>query len=371
MLFYVILVIFFFLSTFLTTRLKNRSRFIYYTFFLSIITCIAIFRNNIGLDYYEYQKLYEIVKFDVFNIEVDPFFSLISVILRDLGFKSQMMFAVYALLTIMFIYKGCVYYSERKYDVAILFVIVYCLNDLFWFGSFNLIRQMLAVSIVFYSSKFIFTKEMAKFCIWILVASLCHYSAIIGLTLWLINKIKLKKYTWIIIIVSILILSETGFFMDLLENIHILLGNRLGDYELYFTKAYVRNSFLQGGTGLGVLLNLSVYLSLAIVADRKDKMQNFSLNCLFIGIIIWIAFNNITPMLRMRLYFWIFTPLIFAFNFNYYLSKKNIILIYSILVMGLLNLYDTNLISDFKNNQYIVHNTNINIEYEFTMDFMK
>ena len=354
-----------------TPYLKNKSACIVYFFYIAGITFISIFRNNIGLDYFEYQRLYDIVEFNIRNIQIDPVFSLVSELLRELGCKSQMMFAVYAVFTMLFIYKGCQYYANGRYNISLLFVIVYCINDLFWLGSFNLIRQMLAVSIVFYASKYIFTNNQFKFLSWVGIASLCHYTAVASIVLWMLNRIKMKKITWFILLIVVFVLAETGLYTFLIGQIHSLLGNRLGDYELYFTEAYMRESFLQGGSGIGVLLNFSIYMVLVLVARREDKVQNFVINCIFVGVFIWIIASNITPMLRMRLYFWIFTPLIYAYNFKVVLNYKKVLLIYTIVIMSILTLYDIRLIESMSNNQNIVHDTNTNINYKVTLDFVK
>lgn len=371
MFFYTLLILFSLFSIILTLKLKNKSNFVLFALFVFTITCISIFRNNIGLDYFEYQKLYENVELNIDSLKTEPLFLLVSVCFRELGFKAQMMFAFYALGTMIFICKGCEYYSNHKYKIGMFFIIGYCINDLYWIGSLNLIRQMLAVAIIFYASKFIFEKNFMGFFSWVFIATLCHYTAIIGISLWYIEKIDMNKTTWLLVILLVIFLSETGLFAMCLEEVHLMLGNKLGDYELYFTKAYVRSSFLQGGTGLGVISNVSVYIALAFIANRKNEIQKFAINCLFIGSIIWIIFSNITPILRLRLYFWIFTLLIIAFNINKKLNSKNIITTYIVCMMSLLTLYNINLIPKFENNQYITHNTNKNIDYKLTIDFLK
>ena len=325
------------------------------------------------MDYYEYQKLYDIVQFDIDNLRIEPVFSLTCELLRYFDFKSQMMFAVYAVATMFFIYKGCNYYSKGNYRVSLIFIAVYCLNNMFWIGSLTMIRQFLALSIVFYSSRFIFEKQLCKFIVWIILATLCHYSALIALSLYIVNKINFKTKSYFFIIFGLLFLSKTGICALIIEKTLFLVGDNLGAYQRYFANSFVKDSFLQGGSGLGVLLSLSVYLCAAIIADNKNEVQKFIINCTFIGIIIWIIFCNIDPILRLRSYYWIFTPLIVAYHFKSNLSLKKFICIYSAVAMIVLSI---STIYNIKNNtgrnkQDIWHNTNTNIEYEFTADFIK
>lgn len=373
MLFYILLFLMLFLILMLAPNLKNKDAEIVYKVLVVFMTALAVFRNNIGLDYYEYQKLYDIVQFDIDNLRIEPVFSLICELLRYFDFKSQMMFAVYAVATMFFIYKGCNYYSKGNYRVGLIFIAVYFLNNMFWLGSLNLIRQFLAIAIVFYASKYIFECKSKKFITWTAVAALCHYSALIALSFYLINKIDIKRKTCFIVALSLIFLSESGIYALIFEKIFLMLGDKLGAYQIYFTTVFMRDSFLQGGSGLGVMLQLSVYLFIALIADMKDQIQKFAVNGIFMGVIIWIIFCNVDPMLRFRLYYWIFFPLIIAFNLNTKFSLKKILCVYSVVAILVLSISNINSIQDIdrKKKQDIWHNTNTNIEYEFTADFIK
>ena len=372
MIFWIILFMLIFTGMIFSSFLNSRDKKCYFQLLFVLITIIAVFRNNIGQDYYEYENYFYYATFDIYNIDREPLFLFICDYLRYFGFKAQAMFAVYATLTSLFMYKGCKYYSRGNWWIGIVYVSVYVLNNLLWYGSLNLIRQFLAVSIIFYASQFIFKNDIKRYLLFVSLAIFCHYSAVIGIILYPLKSLRLSKVKIIAITAFMLLVSSTNIFNYVIGAMFLIMGSHLGDYGSYFTDAFVRSSFLQGGTGLGVLLSCCTYLTALYASDEKDEIQRFCSKSVFCGLLLWIIFSLVQPMLRLRIYFFIFSPLLFAYNLKINIVKKPILsymIIVIIIAMGMQSLYNISLIPNLYKYNSVNHNTNYNIDYFFTTDF--
>lgn len=86
------------------------------------------------------------------------------------------------LLTIAFVYKG-LEKLEANFSRAFAMLIFYFM---FYASSLNLMRQWIAISIIFYGFHFIQDGKTKKYLFCVILAMLFHNSAIIGIIIWLI-----------------------------------------------------------------------------------------------------------------------------------------------------------------------------------------
>ena len=95
------------------------------------------------------------------------------------------------LLTITFIYKG-LEKLEANFSRAFAMLIFYFL---FYASSLNLMRQWIAIAIIFYGFHFVQEGKTKKYLVCVIIAMLFHYSAIIGMSIWLIYTF-FEKYNF-------------------------------------------------------------------------------------------------------------------------------------------------------------------------------
>ena len=169
---------------------------------LAIPILMSALRYNVGTDFSTYVNMYNEIKNSDLNI-VEGLFFVVCKIAIALG-NVQYMFTIYSALTIIFVYKA-LEYNKDKYSLSLCFF----LYLFFYFGiSFNLVRQALAVAIVFYSYRYLTEKNLKKFVFWVLIASLAHKTALAFLPLYFIvpkNKEKISKIQ-LIQVISIMII---------------------------------------------------------------------------------------------------------------------------------------------------------------------
>lgn len=209
MFFFVIVIVLFCLNNYLP---NPYDKYMVY-FFVFILWFIGGFRYNIGTDYCLYAQWYE----DFSNIDLmdndvnrEIGFLILIKILNMFGFDSQVMFLFFETIIILFAYKGFKFYLN-DYNSVMLALCLYTTLKLqaSYLGSLNMMRQSMAISIVFYASQYILIGKYFKYAIYLLIAMLFHKSIIIMLCLIPISRyLKISQKSSIIIIcVSVIALA--------------------------------------------------------------------------------------------------------------------------------------------------------------------
>lgn len=92
--------------------------------------------------------------------------------------------AVIELVIMICVYKTVSYYSKNKTAVPMLifYLSLYCY-------TLNIMKQMIAVSVVFLASTYLHKKDIGKYILVTVIACLIHQTAIVGFTLYPIFKI--------------------------------------------------------------------------------------------------------------------------------------------------------------------------------------
>lgn len=177
---------------------------------------LGTFRYGIGIDYENYLGLFE--KFHQTswaNFAEDTFsFEYINKAITDIGFfitgDVYGVFAIYLLLTLVLFELSLINFK----DLISLPIATMVLLLLMYSMTYNIVRQSLAVSVVFYSFKFVRENRFLLYTIGCLVATAIHSSAIIALPLFLLKEdngvinSRLVRYIVLLLPLAISILSE-------------------------------------------------------------------------------------------------------------------------------------------------------------------
>jgi hypothetical protein len=164
---------------------------------------------------------------------------LITSILKDMGFGSQMFFLIYETIILVFLYLGCKYYAN-DYCMAMFifgFYIIISITGTFWW-SMNGIRQAAAISIFFWGSKFWLEKKWGRWIASVVLGYVFHYSILIVVPVLVINNILVNNNILnfkrvLVIIVSVTICTFSGvsskLLFAILESLPIY-GEKYGMY---------------------------------------------------------------------------------------------------------------------------------------------
>lgn len=220
----------FFLSSCLYFFYNKSSKKIFLILAFVIPMLIGGLRYYVGTDYELYITLHRN------NSDVDFGFQLINSVARYFN-SYQVMFFIYNFLTLLFVFLG-LRSIDKKYRTFAYF----CFLFLFYTSSLNIIRQMLAVSIVFYSYKYIVNKKFFKFLICVLVATCFHNTAILFVFLYILLNNTNKKIRILSLIILLLIVLRYEQLIIYLGNISIL--SKFVRYQDYTgTKSFNNYSF--------------------------------------------------------------------------------------------------------------------------------
>jgi hypothetical protein len=185
-------------------------------------------------------------------------------IARRLG-SIRILFTVCSGITLIPVYRSITEKQRTLYTGYAAMAFLFS----FFPGSWNVVRQYMAVGIVCYAYKFIFTKELKKYILCIIAAAVCHESAIIMIPvyfLWskdgdLISRGKIWAICIMLIVISI--------------NLSFVLGGHLGGglekYEGYLEggKAGKNRDFFLNIFEILVILYFMKALS---KIDKRNKL---------------------------------------------------------------------------------------------------
>lgn len=250
-----------------------------------------------NLEYYDFFLLEPL--FLILNQLVNLFFS------GDLRYT--IIFLITSGLTWLFFLRGA---RKQSISIGVLLLVLFCQMNVF-FDQFNAIRQLLALSIVFFAMQYLPSQNYRKFILWIFVSSLFHYTAILSLVLL---PIYLFKNYWKSIILfsffAILFFSRYAFEYVILLN---------SKYDSYRDED-LSNNYI----GNGIFLLNSLIL-IFIILFRNYVRSEYKSNYNFFLVIVGIAFlfqlsmfyNSIGGDVVVRISYYFLLGYVFLFNYIY------------------------------------------------------
>ncbi|MGN0023736.1 MAG: EpsG family protein [Elusimicrobiaceae bacterium] len=280
------IIIFFLLLLLSISAPKNKVIFI---LCIIALTALAGFRGiNIGADthaYYDYFRSF----YKGYSGHMEPLWNCLNFVIAHIGLN----FNVFLLLVSAFTLGpiAFVLWKELKNPQFGLFLYyalyAYC-------NSFNGMRQYLAISWVCLSFYFLYHNKNYKFFITILLSTLIHYSAIIGLIVFPFKYFNLKN---ILVYSSLIITLVLGMTIFPKLNLQFLYGH----YASYMESSYwIRESVLQTAF-LAVLMNI-YFICITFTANQKIK-NGYYYKILFVGLLIMNLTVQIEMFARIILYF--------------------------------------------------------------------
>ncbi len=281
---------------------------------LSLAFLVA-FRYRIGPDYLQYEFIHqEILNGNTVFLQRTELFHIGLTNLVDyIGANFQLVLVSYTVFIFFFFYKGFQYYSPKTklWDTLVLLFFF----TFMFFPLLNGLRQVLAVAIFLYASKYILERQVFKYVVVITLSIFIHKSAIILLPLyWVVNWRINTALLWLCII-SLVIFA----FIDPLPYLGIVYSKFNLPYAEYLD--YGRFSASPGLfvtlTTLGGLLSL---LGLFFL-DRNNKEENLIFNMILIVSLLKVLTLHMLVIGRVAYYFKPFT-ILFMVYVCYKIFKK-------------------------------------------------
>lgn len=176
-----------FIITVLTSYADSVNR--YWPMFLGTLllaSVVGLRAGSVGIDTASYISVFQSKQYSWFG---DAGFALFSDFFNNYANVHVYFYAI-ALITYFLFMRG-IWYFRKTSSVGII-VFLFLLQN--FFPSMNTMRQLLAVSIVFASTKYLIEKKYLKYVLGIVIASLIHASVALGIFSFGISLLLSWKY---------------------------------------------------------------------------------------------------------------------------------------------------------------------------------
>lgn len=265
----------------------------YEDFFFNALILFAIlfagFRYKIGNDYDSYGTIYKEIAKEPLSTYVEPGFAYVCYFMGLIGIKVQGMFLLFSALTILLM--GV---TLKKHSVNPLFsFLLLLLIPIYYFGIMDSIRQHFALSLVFYSVRFIIDKKFLKFLLIVLFAALFHKTALIILPVYFLAHLNYNRFILIGGLIIVVIYPITSLLED-----NILLV----DYA-----QYLNSKPSELASGLSLMVRLSLFFIVLFLKDKaEDDNDKVVINIYLLGVILYFATISTEALSRISFYLIIF-----------------------------------------------------------------
>lgn len=317
-------------------------RFLQPEIFFLIVAFTFVFgcRWGVGVDYFHYLSTYTRGYIDAERIE--PLFKAISQFMHKVGFHYALFFSFWAFVDVFLIY-----YTLRNYRFIFPLFAFFLVFGFFWMSMMNVIRQQVAACIFLFSLQYVENKKIIPYYLCVLIAYLCHHSAILLVIVYPLLRYREDWFRSILLQVAFyiicLVLSKMSFVNEWIERPFIWFTETFnyGQYGYGILSIDSLNDRTQFGrnSGLGIYTNIIKTLPIILLSKELKKYYNSR----FFNIIytLWFTFVTLGTIVkdsivlyRPFVYLVNMSPIIYAF-FCYYCfhSKKPVLQITASLIM--------------------------------------
>lgn len=230
---------------------------------------------------------------------------------------TSVLLVVATLTNSLIVYRLWTYKNNISINISILLYSLY-----YYFMTLSGIRQWVAISIVFWASEYVFKKKYLRFSFFVILATLFHNSAIIGLLIPIVDIIlNKKKYN----------IKKLIFFLFVvlpsIIGVLIVIESKFNIFSKY--GAYFENFNAQVGTGitLWIKMFLSLIIFLVILSEKIISEEDYNLfkrsfTIYFIGLLMVIPGYYINDFNRIAFYYVIYELIFFGVIGKYYKNMK-------------------------------------------------
>jgi len=281
----------------LSVRFKHRLVRIYCVVNMILIpSAFAGLRTGIGTDYYNYVVIFKESQNNFWDSRIEKGYLLINRIIAMLGGDEHFMFFVICALTILFVYLA-LYDRRDKISVGIgmfMFLLLY------YQTSYNLVRHVLAISILLFSLKYVFDKKFIRFIMWVAIATLIHSSSVFFVPVYFVNRILEKKPY---ISIQAMILAMVFLFIRYMDIIFLKIFSLIPFLESYSTYLAGASHFQSGGHLMLDLMNMT-YIApgfiMYFILKKLDERFVMYYFLLLTGFVIQFASRGLFELIAIR-----------------------------------------------------------------------
>ena len=313
---------------------------------ITVVVYFAAFRDGLGQDYDGYKDLLINGYFNEYTLK-EPGFSVFSNIVYFTELSPVFFFLMMALMT-NYLFINSFY----RYNHTFLIIFIYLTGSIFYFNTFNLVRQMAAASLFMFGIRFVENRKFLYYLLCILLAASFHISAIFLIPIYfIVNRVYSNK-----LLISVLVFSYiVGQILKV--DLTSFLAQYFTLYYWYFEDEVV---VVTESGYLTLFFNLVLILLIFYKKRSEDVQYKIVFNLFFIGVILYNLMPSFYFIFRFATYFIVFAPIVLPF-----LEKKFPKRVWTfILILGFGAMFIFTLFSSLDNPK-IIPNTVLNLESVF------
>jgi hypothetical protein len=298
---------------------KNRNAIIF-ILFIQLYLLLALRAPTVGVDTYGYINLFnrsKLFPFWEFGYSRHEWGYLFLNKILSFVDSEQVFVAILAFIPLYIFFKFISRESKMPWLSIYLFITLG-----FYTNTFNLLRQVIAISIITISYKYLKENNLKKFCIWVIIASLFHISALAFLPIYFVRNNKLNYK-------SMCIYSSIGLFLIIFGNkIISIIINRFSsiEYQIKSNGGFIMLAVLISTLILGLFFSKSVL--------SKNDRSIVLYNILIFAILTQVLALDFALFTRVTSYFRVFLIILIP-EVIYYIKDRNIRVIGVFLVVCL------------------------------------
>jgi hypothetical protein len=201
--------------------------------------------------------------------------------------------------------------------------------------GFTILRQGIALSIAFYSIRYIYHKNLKKFLFTIFIASLFHISALCLIPFYFIFSIFNKKKYYILIFVCGIFIAKTFLLKIIME----FLGGYFDKLTYYSGNSYYGQS---AEIGINFYIKIIVFIIILVLFDiMKSRKQHVFIDFYYWSLVMFLLFSNYNILVG-RLLSYLSVSLIVVYTYLLDLTSRRYLKILILLLLIIFSLYQLN-----------------------------
>src|SRR5690625_4593512 len=262
-----------------------------------ILTFISAFRGSeVGTDTENYIGIFRLYVLGALDPHSETGFALLNQIISYISTHPQSIIIVSSILINLGIMHFIYHNSKNAWLSVYLYITLF-----YYFFSFNLVRQFIAMSIVLFAWNFLKQGKVIRFILIVLLASTFHTTALIGLILIFVYLGRRSLVLVPLIMLSAIVaVFGTNFIMGLVIDL----------FPRYAT--YYQNAEQSTGGIMPVVLYFMIFIALYLLRDKGDQHYNIMLSiaaiCAALSILNYFHFLFYRPAFYFNIFAIVIIP---------------------------------------------------------------
>lgn len=265
-----------------------------------IIALFSVVRYDIGADYENYAYMIDQLKAGLNNgysfgyiwlvFEKEPAMIFLTKLFSWSEYPYIWVVGLISILNTTLLYKVLERYQIHAWGIF-LYLVTFIL-----FQSWDWVRQSVAMHVFLYSLCYIESRNFLKYSLWVLFASMFHYSALCLLPFYFIYSIRIRPIMVLALSIGLFVLAELGVF----NNVKVLLEFIMAMYNDFYVGTQHTSAGANTYHSITYIFTMIWYI---FIIGMSLKAENHLVLFFFAGVVLYAIAGGNLLLIRMAYYF--------------------------------------------------------------------